>query len=374
MYLSKPSLVSSAGDANTLFSSSLNKTRHFTKKQILDKEFYLGSIQYPLESFGKNTKKEFVTRTNQIALSSVLGINDEIIKAIKRYGKNRVGVIIGTTTAGIEENYLAFNKGFDESKYIHERNSFANTGEFIKDLYGLGGICFGISTACTSGIKVFESAKNMIELGVCDAVICGGVDSISSLTVLGFNSLSVLSQGLCKPFDKDRDGINIGEGGCFFLLSKDEISNIKIKSVFSNCDAFHITQPNPEATYQIELINKLLNSSNLKSVDYVNLHGTGTIANDIMEAKAVYNTLKYTPCSCIKANIGHTLGAAGIIEAAICYLSLEKQTIPSQIIDKFDDNLDKINLNIVSKTCKIKNTLNLSFAFGGDNAGIVIGI
>lgn len=307
-------------------------------------------------------------------MTALINLSDEINQVIKKYGKERIGVVIGTTTTGVEENYKAFlTDDFNKDEFLLSRNSHANPANFTREFLGLENVALGVSTACTSGIKAFGIAKNFIDLGVCDAVVCGGVDSLNSLTLHGFNSLSVLSNNPSKPFDQQRDGINISEGAGVFVLSRDELFKFKLKSIASNCDAYHITQPNPQATQQIKLINELLRQSGLDSVDYINLHATATVANDKMEAAAIAKTLPNVLASGIKANIGHTLGAAGAIETGVCVMSMLNDTVCMQILDKYDDEIESINLAKTTQNLKVNNCLNLSFAFGGDNAGMIIG-
>lgn len=372
MYLSLPRIFSPFGDENALFDACCSGKRALKNEQILGKDMLVGRIDLTLPNFGKNTPKIYQTRTNQILLATILGLENEVKNAIKKYGKDRVGVVIGTTTAGVEENYEAFKgENFNKSEFLMDRNSLSNPANFVREFFGLSSLCIGVSTACTSGIKAFESARNFINLGLCDAVIVGGVDSLNSLTLHGFNSLGVLSNSPSKPFCKDRDGINIGEAAAVFLMCRDKISDYKLKAVATNCDAFHITQPNPEASEQIKLINEL--TLNHK-IDYINAHATGTQANEIMETKAIFSTLPNATTSGIKANIGHTLGAAGAVEAGICLMAIKQKMIPKQILDEFDSALSPINLATKSVKSDVKNCLNLSFAFGGDNAGMVVGV
>ncbi|MCD8212521.1 MAG: beta-ACP synthase, partial [Campylobacter sp.] len=258
VYLSPPCVFSPFGDENALFDACVSGKRALSMKNFLDKNMLVGSINLSLAEFGNHTKVVYKTRTNQILLSALLGMENEIFKMIKIYGAERIGVVIGTTTTGVEENFEAFDDGFRQDKFILQRNSLANPAEFVREFFELKSVAFGVSTACTSGIKAFECAKNFIELGICDVVICGGADSLNTLTLYGFNSLGVISNEPCKPFDKNRNGINIGEAAAVFLMCKDEISEYKLKAVGTNCDAFHITQPNPQASDQISLISSLL--------------------------------------------------------------------------------------------------------------------
>lgn len=414
MWLSEAGAITPFGDKDALFHGLLRGERAFTRREIYGKEFSVGEINFALPCLPVQTDELYCTRTNQILLGAILQISKQIDDAIKRYGADRIGVVIGTTTAGVEENYAAFcapgagrnfirqklfdksqhkpsgcaktsqngqnlvqigtDVSFDRQTFIKERGALSNPAEFARKFLGLKSIALGVSTACTSGIKAFESAANFIKLGICDAVVVGGVDSLNSLTILGFNSLSVLSNGLCAPFDANRDGINIGEGAAVFVLCKDEISTIKLKSFASSCDAFHITQPDPNATQQIAMIKRLLESSAVKKPEFISAHATGTIANELSEVRAIAQTLPETLTSGIKANIGHTLGACGAIEAAVCAEAILRSVVPMQILHEYDVALEPINIACENVKISVKNCLNLSFAFGGDSAGMVIGV
>lgn len=394
MFISKPSIISPFGAADELFYALVKGERKFKERELFGKNLLVGEIAFELPEFSKNTDEIYKTRTNQILLAAILELKEQIDLAIKRYTNERVGVVIGTTTTGVQENFKAFLQDintaqildtkqldkasatvkFNPAKFKIDRNALCNPAEFAREFLGLKNVALGVSTACTSGIKAFESAMNLINLGVCDAVIVGGVDSLNSLTLLGFDSLSVLSSRPCAPFDAMREGINIGEGAGLFVLFRDENSPFCIKSIASNADAFHITQPDPDAKMQTALIQELLDAANLREVDFVSLHATGTMANDAMEACAISESLQNAPCSGIKANIGHTLGAAGAIEAGVCVLAMQNEILPMQILQNFDPSLKPINLVRQSVQKKIKNCLNLSFAFGGDNAGMIVGL
>lgn len=372
LFLSSPSIITSLGRNDEFFSAILEQKRGLRSAKFLDFDFQVGAIDYELESLPNLTKNEYKTRTNEILFSAILGLDKTIKSLIKRYGSDKIGVVIGTTTAGVEENFAAFGDKFDKSKFDINKNALSNPALFIRDFYSLKNLAFGVSTACTSGIKAILVASNLINLGLCEAVICGGVDSINSLTILGFNSLGVLSQDKAFAFCKGRDGINIGEGAGIFVLCKDEISSLKLKSIASNSDAYHITKPDPSAKMQKKMIKELMNSANLDFLDYVNLHGTGTEANDLMEACVVLETLGSTLCSSIKPNIGHTLAAAGAIECGFCAMAIQKGVVPGQILGEVE--FDSLNLPRKNVKKEIKNALNLSFAFGGDNAGMIIGV
>ena len=379
IYVSKPAIISAAGSSSDENLSSLLSGKRFLSKSCEfhpQNEFLVGKFNGALPSFSSKTKEHFKTRTNALLLNTMLEIGDEIKRAIKKYDKSRVGVVLGTTTSGVEENYEAFKEFIktDAFKFNIDRNCLANVAEFVSDFYELSGPSYCVSTACTSGVKAVIEAKRLIESELCDAVICGGVDSLNTLTINGFNSLSILSSAPSQAFSKNREGINIGEGAGLFLLSRDEISNVIVAGSASNCDAFHMTQPDFSAKMAVNCIESALKRASVSRVDYVNLHGTGTQANDKMEAKAVNLTLGATFASTLKPQIGHTLGAAGAIESAICAMLCmeENSTLPPHVYDgEYDESLEAIYLVKSGTKFDVKTAMSLSFAFGGDNAAII---
>lgn len=327
--------------------------------------------------------KEFNTRAVFMLMPLLINLKDKVEELKKIYGKDRVGVSIGTTNPGLDENLDAFYyycKTGDFSKYSAHRNSLYNLARFCSLFYNIQGPAFTISTACTSGLKAIIQGYRLIKAGICDAVLCGGSDCLNSLTINGFNNLSILSNAQSIPFSKNRDGVNLGEAATLFFLTKEQIySNIIIKSFSSNNDAFSMTKQDTNSQYSIKLLEDLKNGMNGENIDYINLHATGTISNDIVEANSVNKVFGGNIlCSGIKQLIGHTLGVAGSVETALCVLLVDKKNtnLPPHIYDNnYDDNLAKINL--VTKENKniyqIKNVASINFAFGGDNCAIAVG-
>ncbi|CUU70256.1 MatE efflux family protein [Campylobacter hyointestinalis subsp. hyointestinalis] len=376
IFMSKPSIISSAGDENALLRDITECKKSLQSLEFNEKNFMVGRIKDELLDLKFISNPTFATRTNAIALSAILPLENQVKKLVKKYGKENIGVIVGTTTTGVEENYKTFRNGiFNEKEFDFDRNSLANPAKFIKNFFGLGGVAYSISTACTSGIKAISEAADLVRAGICKAVIAGGVDSLNTLTLFGFNSLSILSDDMCDPFSKDRKGTNLGEGAAFMIIGDEEVGEVCIKSYASNSDAFHMTSPRDDGFYQTMLINEALQKANLNDVDYVNLHATATIANDMMEANAVFSSKTNAPCSGIKQFIGHCLGAAGAIESGVCSMLIgDKKALPLQVIKSdIDPVLKPLNLVINKQTLDIKNTMSLSFAFGGDNACIILG-
>ncbi|WP_297917543.1 beta-ketoacyl synthase N-terminal-like domain-containing protein [uncultured Campylobacter sp.] len=228
------------------------------------------------------------------------------------------------------ENFAKISKAANDKfkNFCFERNSHANPANFIRERFGLKSVAIGVSSACTSGNKALIEASRLIYAGLCDAVVFGGADALDELTLQGFSALEILSEQPLRPFSEARTGTNLGEGACAFVLSRERISNVALLAHAANSDAYHITKPDPNARMQIAAIKTALKSAQLQSVDYVNLHGTGTAANDAMEALAMSAALPLAPVSSSKWAIGHTLGAAGAIELAVCYEAIRQGVIP----------------------------------------------
>jgi len=321
------------------------------------------------------------SHNNRLALSALLPIEDKIKKCIKRYGKSRIGVIIGTSTSGISDGELAL-KILSESgnfpvDYHYRKQELGNPAEFISDYFDITGPSYSISTACSSSGRVYLSAKRMLKANLVDAVIVGGVDSLCKLTLNGFRSLDALSTQRCNPFSKNRDGINIGEAAAFMLLSTQPTdSNIALLGVGDSSDAHHISAPHPEGKGAIEAMRNALKDAQLGTdqIGYINAHGTATPLNDAMESKAIAHVFQHVPVSSTKPLTGHTLGAASAVEAAISWHILKYNlSLPIQLNDGESDELP---IQLVDKPIPLSNStaiLSNSFAFGGNNISLIFG-
>ena len=245
--------------------------------------------------------------------------------------------------------------------------------EYLQKLIGSTSYCACISTACSSGVKAFSTAKRLLKNNICDCVIVGGVDAQSSFPNAGFKALEVLTPDLTNPFSKNRNGMNIGEAGALFILEKNK-KGIKLLGIGETSDAYNAATPDPSAEQAKKAINDALKGANLQpnDIDYINMHGTGTIANDLMEAKAINEIFgENTPCSSTKVLTGHCLGAAASIEMALCVKVLEENKLLPHIFDnEYDETIEKIKL---VKKDEIKNIMCNAFGFGGTNAVMIIG-
>lgn len=330
------------------------------------------------------------SRNNQLLLAAALEIEAEIRAAIARFGADRIAVVLGTSTSGIEEasqsiaQYL--NQGELPAHYHYAQQELAAPASFLSDWLGLSGPSYCISTACTSGARALLSAQRLLNLGVCDAVLCGGVDSLCRLTLNGFSALEAVSAERCNPFSVNRHGINIGEGAALFLMTKEPLSGAAIALLGggASSDAHHISAPQPDGLGAQAAMRKALTAGRIDAgqVDYLNLHGTATTHNDAMESLAVQAVFPDgVACSSSKALTGHTLGAAGALEAAFCWLTLSEynpqQLLPPHIWDgQADPALPALNLvqpGTPLSNSRSRRLMSNSFAFGGNNISLLLG-
>ena len=332
------------------------------------------------------------SRNNQLLYAACLQIEAPLREALARFGPQRVGVVLGTSTSGIEEasqgiaHYLR-EQHFPPS-YDYAQQQLGAPVAFVVDWLGLNGPAYVISTACTSGARALISARRLLDMGVCDAVICGGVDSLCKLTLNGFSALEAVSGQRCNPFSANRDGINIGEAAAVFLMTREanpEGVSICLAGAGASSDAHHISAPDPQGAGALQAMRKALDSARLEpaQIDYLNLHGTATRHNDAMESLAV-NTLfgERVPCSSSKPMTGHTLGAAGALEAAFCWLSLAADNsegrLPPHVWDAVPDP-QLPALNLVDGSQRLaphgpRYLMSNSFAFGGNNVSLILGL
>ncbi|WDU61883.1 beta-ketoacyl-[acyl-carrier-protein] synthase family protein [Pseudomonas poae] len=319
------------------------------------------------------------SRNNQLLLEAALQIEGEIRQAIQRYGASRVGIVLGTSTSGIDEasrgiaHYLR-DRQFP-GDYDYQQQELSAPANFLADWLQLSGPAYVISTACTSSARALMSAQRLLDLGVCDAVICGGVDSLCKLTLNGFSALEAVSGERCNPFSANRNGINIGEAAVVFVMSK-EPAPIALLGSGASCDAHHISAPEPTGKGALQAMRKALASAKLQpeQIGYLNLHGTATQHNDAMESLAVASLFpEGVACSSTKPMSGHTLGAAGALEAAFCWLSLSHGRVPPHVWDgQADPALPTLQWARTGDTLKKRCLMSNSFAFGGNNVSLII--
>ena len=330
------------------------------------------------------------TRNNQLLLEAALQIRDDIEQAIQTYGRDRIGIVLGTSTSGIEEASQGLAQYLREhqfpASYDYRQQELGAPANFLADWLEVSGPAYVISTACTSSARALMSAQRLLDLGLCDAVVCGGVDSLCKLTLNGFSALEAVSGQRCNPFSVNRNGINIGEAAALFLMSKrtDDSPAIALLGAGASSDAHHISAPEPGGRGALQAMNKALARAGLQpgQIDYLNLHGTATQHNDAMESLAVAALFPAgVPCSSTKPMTGHTLGAAGALEAAFCWLSLSpgnrEHALPPHVWDgQPDPALPPLKwVTPADRLASIapRYLMSNSFAFGGNNVSLIIG-
>ena len=320
------------------------------------------------------------SRNNQLLLEAALQIEDDIRQAIHRYGASRVGIVLGTSTSGIDEASRGIAHYLREHQfpadYDYQQQELSAPANFLADWLQLSGPAYVISTACTSSARALMSAQRLLALGMCDAVICGGVDSLCKLTLNGFSSLDAVSNERCNPFSVNRNGINIGEAAVLFLMTR-QPAPIALLGSGASCDAHHISAPEPSGKGALQSMRKALASAKLapEHIGYLNLHGTATQHNDAMESLAVASLFPNgVACSSTKPMSGHTLGAAGALEAAFCWLSLAHGVMPPHVWDgQADPALPALQWTRTGEPLKKRCLMSNSFAFGGNNVSLIIG-
>ncbi len=297
---------------------------------------------------------EFDMRANRLLLLAVENMRAELEAFVARHGAHRVAVVLGASNTGIDEAQRHVDRWLDEgakpAEMFFSQIELGTPADFLRQTLGVKGPAYVVSTACSSSAKAFASARRLIASGVVDAAVVGGVDGRCRFAMNGFNSLGALSQALCRPLAPDRDGINLGEGVALFTMEK-SAGKIHLAGVGETSDAYHATAPDPEGRGAEAAMRAALANAGLAPSDigYLNLHGTGTQANDAMEMKAVRRVFgeDFSAYESTKPLTGHCLGAAGAVEAAICWLKLRAGDVTGAALSN-------------------------SFAFGGSNACVVL--
>ena len=327
-------------------------------------------------------------RNNRLALLGLMqdGFAEAVRAATAKYGAQRIGVFLGTSTSGILQTELAYRRrdpvtGALPADFIYRttHNTFS-VADFTRHYFGLTGPAVVVSSACSSSAKVFSSARRMMAAGLIDAALVGGVDSLCLTTLYGFNSLGLISEQACRPFDAQRNGISIGEAAAFALLERvPEHLNpdaVLLLGIGESSDAYHMSSPHPEGLGARMAMQDALKMAGLKpsEIDYINLHGTATQSNDAAEGKAVAAVFgSGIPCSSTKGATGHTLGAAGGVEAVICALALQHGLLPAGLNTQHLDPMIGLDYVLENREQPVAHVLSNSFGFGGTNCSLIFG-
>ena len=325
-------------------------------------------------------------RNNRLAWLGLAGdaFVDAVLEARERHGAARVAVVLGTSTSSIGATEDAYRRLDADGRFPEgERNPLVHTphslANFVQHALGLTGPCVTISTACSSSAKVFAAAERMLRLGLVDAVLVGGVDTLCGSVLFGFNALQLVSPAPCRPFDAERDGISIGEAAGFALLERSGGSarELQLLGYGESSDAHHMSTPHPEGLGAERALDDALARAGIdaSAVDYINLHGTASTKNDEVEAAVVARRFPAgTHASSTKGITGHTLGAAGIVEAAASLLAIEHGLLPGTVNTRLLDAACGTQVRIEPRpNADVRIALSNSFGFGGNNCVLVFG-
>jgi 3-oxoacyl-[acyl-carrier-protein] synthase-1 len=323
------------------------------------------------------------SRNNRLAWLGLSrdGFVDAVRDARERYGRERVALVLGTSTACIgatEEAYARLTPAGEFPDELRARRVHAPhaTAEFLRRALDLGNVTVTVATACSSSAKAFAHAARLLEIGMADAAIVGGVDSLCGSVLFGFNSLALVSPDPCRPFDADRKGINIGEAAAFALLEREADAPAWLLGCGESSDGHHMSTPHPEGAGAVAAMQQALATAGLAAadIDYLNLHGTATPSNDAVEDLAVAAVFgDALPCSSTKGATGHTLGAAGALEAVICALALQHGLLPGGLNRQSPDPALRSRYLDAPRAATLRRVASNSFGFGGSNACLVFG-
>jgi 3-oxoacyl-[acyl-carrier-protein] synthase-1 len=326
------------------------------------------------------------SRNNQLALAALAQIRPALDNVIERYGKHRIGVVIGTSTSGIAEGEFALRRyastGRLPEQFHYGQQELASPAALLAAALGVSGPSYVHSSACASSAKALASAARLILMDACDAVLAGGVDTLCAFTVAGFAALESVSATRSNPLSRNRNGINIGEGAALFLMSR-EPATVALRGWGESSDGHHMSAPDPAGVGARLAIERALSRADISAaqIDYVNLHGTATLQNDAMEARVIHELFgARVHVSSTKPFTGHALGAAGAIEAGLCWLAMQDDNptgkLPPHLWDGVRDPALPL-LNVAEPGSSLGRplrwALSNSFAFGGANAALVLG-
>jgi 3-oxoacyl-[acyl-carrier-protein] synthase-1 len=329
----------------------------------------------------------YACRNNQLALAALAQIRGALDDALVRFGRARVGIVVGTSTSGVgdAERAIALRNRTGQlgSAFHYDQLEFGGLGGFLSELSGARGPAYTLSTACSSGARALASARSLLALGLCDAVLCGASDSLCGLTANGFTALGALSAKGTNPCSANRDGLTLGEGCALFLALRED-GGIQLTGVGESSEAHHISAPDPEGKGAETAMRGALADAGLAPGDvaYLNLHGTGTPQNDPMECGAVARVFgDALPCSSTKPLFGHALGAAGALEAAVGWLVLngregDELPLPPHLYDGERDaacaGVRLAQTGERARVGRVAHVMTNSFGFGGNNCTLVL--
>ena len=350
---------------------------------VPDRALWVGEVPGALPTIPE-TLRRFACRNNALTLAALEQIHDSVTDVAAAVGRDRVAVVMGSSTSGVSDAELAIQHhsetGSLAPSFYYEQLEFGGVSRFIAELLDLHGPAYTLSTACSSGARALATARSLLSLGLADAVIAGATDTLCGLTTNGFSALQVVADEITNPCSRNRSGLTLGEGTAVFLVTR-EAGGIQLRGVGESSEAHHMSAPDPDGAGAEVAMRAALSDAGLTpgAIAYLNLHGTGTALNDAMECSAIARTFPSPPpCSSTKQLVGHTLGAAGALEAGFCWLVLnareddEISLIPHAFDGDFDPELPPIPLATKGMRGPTGPLMSNSFGFGGNNCCLIL--
>ncbi|BAN27562.1 beta-ketoacyl-[acyl-carrier-protein] synthase family protein [Caballeronia insecticola] len=346
---------------------------------------FVGRVLAPLDIAPPAALERFDCRNNRLLLAALELIRDDIEAARARYGSARIGVVLGTSTSGIGAAEEAFahraKTGALPPRFDYRQMEIGTAAPFAAAALNVQGPAFTVSTACTSSAKAFVSARRLLQLNLCDALIVGGVDTLCELTVQGFASLDSVSPARTNPMSRNRNGINIGEGAAVFMMTREE-GAVRLAGAGESSDAHHVSAPDPQGIGGEIALRAALADAHVQpgGIGYVNMHATATRKNDEMEAHLMARVFPDgVPASGTKPFTGHLLGAAGATELGFAWLTLAHDDMPLPL-HRWDGEADAAlpALDLVQTQRRLpratgtRHVMSNSFAFGGSNVSLIL--
>ncbi len=323
-------------------------------------------------------------RANRLLAMALVQVMPQLERVRDVFGPARVGVVIGTSASGNTDLEYVLAAGGAANYDYHRRQAFGSCATVAARLAGVAGPAYAVSTACSSGANAMISAAHLIRSGVCDAVVVGATDALCRTTVFGFQALGVTDPGVCRPFDADRQGLNLGEGAAVLVVARGRPdaftggTELFLAGWGASSEAHHMTQPDPEGDGSARTMAAALACAGLVPGDigYLNLHGTATPQNDTAEARGVAKVFgTATNAGSTKGYTGHTLGAAAAIEAVVSLIALCEERLPPNLnLLRKDPDVNIDLLDKVTPVPGIRYALSNSFAFGGNDTSLIFGV
>jgi 3-oxoacyl-[acyl-carrier-protein] synthase-1 len=367
-----------------LLDNDVSTLRH--RNDLIGRSMLVGQVPDPLPNVPQDLARH-ACRNNQLSLAALRQIEHDVRATMATVPPERVAVVMGSSTAGMASAEVAvahlMRHGELPPAFHYTQLEFGGVAEFVADYLGAAGPCYTISTACSSGAKALASARTLLSLGVCDAVVAGGTDSLCKMTAGGFSALKAVTDVPSVPFSRNRKGFVLGEGSAICLLTRAP-DGIQLIGTGESSDTHHMSAPHPDGLGAEQAMRAALADASLEpaDVDYLNLHGTGTPLNDLAEGKAVHRLFPtHLPCSSTKPLVGHTLGASGAIEAAFCWTALREMRnrqlalLPHYWDGLSDPNIPNLRLVRRGDVAEVREravVVSNSFGFGGNNCSLIL--